>query len=67
MNDSLLIPQGEQTITVELTVKQAIALSGYRFNGESGNLTEARRKVMRAVNRKLLPESEKLHFHDMSF
>lgn len=50
----VIIPQGEQTVTVELTVKEALALGGARFNQNPQLLLNARRKVAKAIDRKLL-------------
>jgi hypothetical protein len=46
------IPNGEQTIQVELTVKEAIALTGIRFNGAPKLKSEARRKIQATVAEK---------------
>lgn len=43
--NSIKIPQGEQKITVELTVKEMMALAGIRFHGNHGLEVAARRKL----------------------
>ncbi|WP_248929932.1 hypothetical protein [Paenibacillus hamazuiensis] len=55
--------QGNETITVELTVKEAMALgAGVRFWNQSGIAAEARHKVVERLNQKLLQESGKLDY-----
>ncbi len=58
MTTHVLVPQGEERITVELTVKEAMALSGFRFNQNSGQLADARRKVRSALDSQVMKESE---------
>lgn len=59
------VPQGDQTITVELTVKEAIALSGIRFNQQPELATIARKKIKQTLDRRFLPETDKIHFHTL--
>ncbi|MFM9328634.1 hypothetical protein [Paenibacillus mesotrionivorans] len=58
MTTHVLVPQGEERITVELTVKEAMALSGFRFNQNSGQLADARRKVRSALDSQVMKESD---------
>ncbi|RAU94012.1 hypothetical protein [Paenibacillus sp. YN15] len=58
MTTHVLVPQGEERITVELTVKEAMALSGFRFNQNSNQLADARRKVRSALDSQVLKESD---------
>lgn len=46
MESQVKIPKGDDKITVELTVKEAIALTGIRFNNEPHLKLEARKKLM---------------------
>ena len=59
MNTRFEIPKGEETVQVELTIKQALALSGYRFNGDPRVEAEARRQIMKTVDKALLPDTAK--------
>ncbi|WP_199615467.1 hypothetical protein [Paenibacillus alkalitolerans] len=54
MNQGIAVPHGEEKITVELTVKEAIALTGIRFNEQPDLLTEARKKVKKTIESKVL-------------
>lgn len=53
MKTSVAVPHGEDKITVELTVKEAMALTGQQFNGNREVKPAATRKVMDAIERKL--------------
>jgi hypothetical protein len=48
------IPHGEEMITVELTVKEAIALTGIKFNEQPELLTGAKKKLKQTVEDKVL-------------
>ncbi|MFS1511429.1 hypothetical protein VQL36_03185 [Chengkuizengella sp. SCS-71B] len=52
------VPKGDEKITVELTMKEAIALTGIRFNQQPELKTEAKKKLMRIID-----ESKKLNLH----
>lgn len=65
MKSPITIPHGEETITIQLTVKQAMALTGLRFQGNPKLLADARRKVQSTLDRTLLPESEKIQYHHL--
>jgi hypothetical protein len=54
MNSSLHIPQGEEVILVEMTVKEALALSGANFPQNHKLETAAMKKVKQSVENKLL-------------
>lgn len=59
----LMIPQGDRVMTVELTVKEAMALAGYRFNQDTGLSAGAKRKLKHAVEAALLQQEEPpLHY-----
>lgn len=52
-NASIMVPYGEDKIMVELTVKEAMALSGQRFHANPQVKNEATKKLMTAIDRKL--------------
>lgn len=56
MDSNLMVTQGDQVVTVELTVKEAMALSGYRFNLRPDQLAGARRKIRKALDNRCLNE-----------
>lgn len=56
---NMIFSEGEQTVTVELTLKEAMALSGYRFNHNAKQLAFARRKVKKALDRQVIGETER--------
>jgi hypothetical protein len=45
MNSQIKVPGGDEKIVVELTVKEAIALTGIRFNQQPEVIFEARKKL----------------------
>jgi hypothetical protein len=53
------IPHGEEKIMVELTVKEAIALTGIRFNSEPQIMFDARKKLKESLEQKT--NSSNLH------
>ncbi|WP_438444611.1 hypothetical protein [Gorillibacterium sp. sgz5001074] len=54
---SATINQGEQKVTVELTLKEAMALTGFRFGQNSRQHDVAREKVRKALDKELFHES----------
>ncbi|RKN82099.1 hypothetical protein [Paenibacillus ginsengarvi] len=55
MNETFEIPNGDETIMVELTVKEAMALSGgFRFRPESKVALNAKKKVQKVLDRKMI-------------
>ncbi|WP_409344602.1 hypothetical protein [Paenibacillus sp. MBLB4367] len=65
MNTQVTIPQGEEMITVKLSVKEAIALSGVRFNQQPKLAADARKKLKKALEHEMLPASDSIHFHTL--
>ncbi|WP_127586451.1 hypothetical protein [Paenibacillus koleovorans] len=66
MSNSVQFANGNDKITVELTVKEALALSGgQRFHPSSNVVLSAKKKLQREIDHVLLPEGEKLHFHSL--
>ncbi|GBF74033.1 hypothetical protein PA598K_02363 [Paenibacillus sp. 598K] len=49
MNTSVKIPQGDEKVTVELTVKELMALAGARFHGNHTLEIGARKKLKDAL------------------
>lgn len=66
MNTAFEIPNGDETITVELTIKEAMALSGgIRFRPESKVALSAKKKVKKVLDRKMLPQSDRIPYHTL--
>lgn len=61
MNSNVLIPNGDEKIKVELTVKEAIALTGVRFNQQPGLVLEARRKLKHILEDKWNDSKSGMH------
>ncbi|MBA2943426.1 hypothetical protein HZF08_34715 [Paenibacillus sp. CGMCC 1.16610] len=55
------------TLSVELTVKEAQALSsGVKFVADPNVSKEARQKLIRSLDRKLFPATSKtIHYHEL--
>lgn len=53
-NNPVLIPQGEELIRVEMTVKEALALTGAKFNQNHKLETDAIKKLKQTLEDKLL-------------
>ncbi|MDF2923266.1 MAG: hypothetical protein K0R57_2180 [Paenibacillaceae bacterium] len=60
MDNNLNVAQEDQVVTVELTVKEAMAMSGYRFYS-TRQLAGARSKVRKALDDKLIGEHDANH------
>ncbi|MEF3302851.1 hypothetical protein [Paenibacillus sp. GYB003] len=66
MNAAFEIPNGDETITIELTVKEAMALGGgIRFRPESKVALSAKKKVRKVLERKMIPHSDHVHYHSL--
>ncbi|PYI53015.1 hypothetical protein [Paenibacillus flagellatus] len=66
MNASFAIPNGDETITVELTLKEAMALSGgIRFRPESKIALSAKKKVRKVLERKMIPDGDRISYHSL--
>lgn len=61
MNSTVFIPEGNDKITVELTVKEAIALTGIRFNGDPQLVMEARKKLQSTIEGKFNEDHAAVH------
>ncbi|WP_240344098.1 hypothetical protein [Paenibacillus sp. SYP-B3998] len=53
-NNNVQIPQGEELIRVEMTVKEALALTGAKFNQNHKLETDAIKKLKQSLADKLL-------------
>lgn len=53
MKSSVAVPHGEDKITIELTVKEAMSLTGQQFHANHEVKPAATRKVIDAIERKL--------------
>ena len=53
MQSNVMIPQGEEKITIELSVKEALALSGVKFAHNHELALDARKKVQQSIENKL--------------
>jgi len=56
MTNTAMLPNGEEKIMVELTVKEAIALTGYKFLEQRELLPSARKKLRESVTNKVLQQ-----------
>lgn len=66
MNEAFAIPNGNDTITVELTIKEAMALSsGVRFRPESKVALNAKRKLRKQLDSTLLPHGDRIPYHSL--
>jgi hypothetical protein len=52
--NSVQIPQGDEVIRVEMTVKEALALTGAKFNQNHKLETDAVKKLKQTLEDKLL-------------
>jgi len=59
METMFKIPNGEEKITVELTVKEALALAGARFL-EPSVVLDARKKVKTTIEEKVLSQQQNI-------
>jgi|HigsolmetaGSP11D_1036233.scaffolds.fasta_scaffold25202_2 hypothetical protein len=50
MSTTVRIPQGDDTVKVELTVKEAMALAGIKFPNDHGLEIAAKRKLHEAID-----------------
>lgn len=65
MNTNVSVSQGEQVVTVQLTLKEAMALSGYRFNQNTKQLAGARHKVQKALDKQLIGEDDAIRYEEL--
>jgi hypothetical protein len=53
VESNVMIPHGEEKITIELSVKEALALSGVKFAHNHELSLDARKKVQQSIEDKL--------------
>jgi hypothetical protein len=58
MNSNVSIPNGDQKIKVELTVKELIALTGVRFNEQPDLVLEARKKLKHSLEDSMILDKD---------
>jgi hypothetical protein len=56
MDSNVMIPHGEEKITIELSVKEALALSGVKFAHNHELALDARKKVQQSIENKFKNE-----------
>jgi hypothetical protein len=56
MDSNIMIPHGEEKITIELSVKEALALSGVKFAHNHELALDARKKVQQSIENKFKNE-----------
>lgn len=61
IDSKVMIPNGDEMIKVELTVKEAIALSGIRFNEQPDLVLEARKKLKNSLESRLRENKENFY------
>lgn len=67
MNAQVLLPKGDQTVSVELTVKELMALSGERFPYDDKILAEVRKKLKRSLDRELFDSDNRpISYHQLN-
>jgi len=66
MHSGFHFPQGEQKVTIELTLREAMALGeGVQFYGDRELATRARRKIRRELARQLIPGYDRIHYSSL--
>jgi len=50
MASTVKIPQGDETMKVELTIKEAMALAGIKFHNNHNVEVSAKRKIQEAID-----------------
>jgi hypothetical protein len=61
------IPHGNETLTVQLTVKEALAMGGgQRFWNDRTVSAKARMKIRAAVEQKLQLDNSSLAYHELN-
>lgn len=67
MADGITIPSGAETVTVVLTVKEAMALGqNVHFAAAAGIEASAKRKVAKSLEQKLIPHAGKIDYHALN-
>jgi hypothetical protein len=61
MSTLVKIPQGDQTVKVELTVKEIMALSGIKFHGNHKLEVSAKKKLHHVLEDQYVEEQQPLN------
>ncbi|QTH44402.1 hypothetical protein J4772_08425 [Cohnella sp. LGH] len=61
MNTGIRIPQGDDTVKVELTVKEVLALTGVKFPNNHSIEISAKKKLNHVIEGHYLDESKQAH------
>jgi len=61
MSMGVRIPQGDDTVKVELTVKEILALAGAKFPNNHSIEISARKKLNNAIEDHYLEENKRTH------
>ncbi|RKP53883.1 hypothetical protein D7Z26_10830 [Cohnella endophytica] len=58
MNSTVRIPQGDDTIKIELTMKEAMALAGIKFHNNHDIEVSAKKKLNHLISDHYIEESK---------
>jgi len=61
MNTGVRIPQGDETVTVELTVKEILALTGVKFPNNHSIEISAKKKLNHVIEGHYLEDNKQAH------
>ncbi len=61
MNTGIRIPQGDDTVKVELTVKEVLALTGIKFPNNHSIEISAKKKLNHVIEGHYLDENKQAH------
>ncbi|MCD9024121.1 hypothetical protein [Cohnella silvisoli] len=61
MNTSVRIPQGDETVKVELTVKEAMALAGIKFHNNHNIEVSAKKKLNHIIEDHYIEENRPIN------
>jgi hypothetical protein len=61
MSQAFRIPQGDETVKVELTLKEVMALAGQKFHYNHDVFVSARKKLNQLLDEKSTEDTHALH------
>ncbi|MFC4304914.1 hypothetical protein [Cohnella boryungensis] len=61
MNTNVRIPQGDDTVKIELTVKEVLALAGAKFPNNHGIEISARKKLNSVIQGHYMEDGKQTH------
>lgn len=61
MNTSVRIPQGDNTVKVELTVKEILALAGAKFPNNHSLEISAKKKLNSVIEEHYIEDNKRTH------